>query len=50
MVEKWDPVLGNPGPLGPPVPQDPMNPRDAQDVLTLGPPETSGPFGITSTV
>ena len=28
MVEKWDPVLVPPGLLGPPVPQDPMDPQD----------------------
>ena len=46
MVEKWDPVLGPPGlpgclgPMGPPVPQDLMDPQDLrtlepQDLRTL---------------
>ena len=55
MVEKWDPVLRPlvpPGLLAPPVPQDPMDSRDPQDLWTLGPTGTSGlqdPRKITST-
>ena len=53
MVEKWDLILGPSGPLGLPIPQDPMDPRDSQSIWTLGPPETSGPqnrWEITSTI
>ena len=53
MVGKWDLILGPSGPLGLPIPQDPMDPRDSQNIWTLGPPGTSGPqdpWEITSTI
>ena len=34
-------TLGPPGPLGCPVPQDPMDHWDLQDLWILGPPRTS---------